>query len=115
MLIAFQVLLTIAILAVLAIGGWYLLSLNVDTHDTELKVIMTRLETSAGIYYARLQYFDGVCQDIGVPPGFRCHADSKSYAVEATLATGVFYCIDSRGFHGETRISKGQATSCRDY
>lgn len=108
-------LLVLLILAGVATAGWYLLNLNVDAKGAELKAQMTRLQSSAGIYYSRLQYYDGVCEDIGVPAGFRCRAKESAYAIETTVKEGLYYCIDSTGFHAETRLSKGEGTACRHY
>lgn len=110
-----EVLITLLILVMVAAVGWFLLNLNLDAKGTELKAQMTRLQVSAGTYHARLQYYDGVCQDIGVPAGFRCQAKESAYAVETTLSTGLYYCIDSTGYHGETRLTKGEGTACRHY
>lgn len=110
-----QVLLVAVILSVAFIGGWLLLSVNTDTTETQVRAQFTRLQASAQTYFARVRYYDGVCADIGVPSNFRCHNSETAYAVEADIGTGRFLCLDSTGFIGERRVSKGEETSCRQY
>lgn len=113
--LVFELVLGIAILAAVAYGGWFLLSLNTDTDAVEAKAQMKLLQASTAAYYSRLRFYDGVCADVGLPRGFRCHADEESFAIETNLGVGLFYCLDSTGFLGETRVSKGESTACRDY
>ena len=105
-----------AIIAVVALfAGWWLLSLNTDTSEAQIKAQMTRMEVSASVYYSRLQFYDGVCEDIGVPSGYNCHDSSQAYAIEVQLKSGRYMCLDSQGFFSQTLISKGEGTSCRRY
>ncbi|OGG85975.1 hypothetical protein A2392_03180 [Candidatus Kaiserbacteria bacterium RIFOXYB1_FULL_46_14] len=109
--LAMLALITVGVL----LGGWWLLNLDVNTEQTQYKLQMSRLQVSAQIYYSRLQYYEGVCNDIGLPAGWRCNSNEAGYAVEFDLGTGRFYCMDSAGFLGETRVSKGVTVACRDY
>jgi len=96
-------------------GGWWALSVDVNKEETEQKLQMSRLQKSAQIYHSRLGYYTEVCKDIGVPEDWRCHSDETAYAIEFDLDFGHFYCMDSAGFLGETRVSKGEGVACRDY
>lgn len=117
-----RIIVTILQLIVLALiaagvlwGGWWLLNLDVDAEQTSHKVQMSRLQASAQIHHSRFQDYEGVCGDIGVPTGWLCDSNEAGYAVEFNLGTGRFYCMDSAGFLGETRVSKGATFTCRDY
>jgi hypothetical protein len=95
--------------------GWWLLSLNTDTTEAQIRAQMTRLKASAEVYYSRLQYYQGVCADIGVPAGYSCHDSDTAFAVEVPAGPGSYLCMDSQGFFGHTHLSKGQNTACRRY
>ncbi len=110
-----QVVLALVIIVVAALVGWFLLSLNTDTSEAQTKASLSRLEASAKVYFGRLNYYDGVCSDIGVPAAYRCHESSTAYAVEAPLPNGKYLCLDSTGFFGHTLLSKGEGTACRRY
>jgi hypothetical protein len=110
-----QVVLAITITVTALYTGWYLLSINTDTTEAQIKANLTRLVASAHVYYGRLSYYDGVCSDIGVPPPFRCHDSSTAYAIEAPIRQGKYLCADSTGFFGSTVISMGEGTACRRY
>lgn len=110
-----QVTLAIIIMVGVILAGWWLLSLDTDTTETQINMTLTRLEASAKVYFNRLNYYDGVCTDIGVPDTFRCHESSNAYAIEAPLKDGKYLCLDSAGFFGHTLISKGEGTACRRY
>lgn len=96
-------------------AGWWLLSLDTDTTETQTKASLTRLGVSGHVYYNRLNSYDGVCADIGVPANYHCHESSEAYAIEAPLPDGKYLCLDSTGFLGHTLISKGNSTACRRY
>jgi len=110
-----QILIIIVISAVVLGAGWMLLNLDIDTSEAEQKAQLSRLQASAQLYHSRLQYFEGVCSDIGVPSNWRCNSNTTAYAIEFDLGMGRFYCLDSGGFLGETRVSKGVSVACRNY
>lgn len=83
-----------------------------DAVDVERKAELTRLQTSAGAYYSRLRFFDGVCQDIGVPTPFTCNETSDAYAIDIQLTNGTFYCADSTGFRGAAHGPINDKTVC---
>jgi len=77
-------------------------NVNNDGADAADKAKVERLRASARIYFDRLQFYDGVCSDIGVPNGFECNNNEQAYAVSVSLNSGGFYCADSTGFVGRT-------------
>jgi hypothetical protein len=101
--------------AVALVVGWWLLSLNTDTTEAQMKAQMTRLEASADVYHSRLRYYQGVCGEIGVPTGYICHDSEDAFAIEVAAGNGRYLCLDSQGFFGYTRLSKGEGTTCRRY
>lgn len=108
--------LVILIIAAIAAGvGWFLLQLNLDTSGPERELQMSRLTMSAKQHYDRFQDYEAVCEDIGLPTDWTCDSNSTDYAIEVGVGGGLFYCSDSTGFVGETRISKGQGVVCRGY
>lgn len=106
---------TILILAIVLAGIFYLIK-NYDPktsiNDTERKLQIELLSKRAETYYSRLQYYTGVCKDIGVSTNFKCHDSETSYAIEAQLSNNSFYCVDSEDFLGVTKYSKRTATRC---
>lgn len=108
-------LIIILIAALAGTAGWFLLQLNLDTSGPEREFQMTRLNMSAKQHFDRFKDYEAVCGDIGIPTGWICDSNATSYAVEVGIGGGRFYCGDSKGFVGETRISKGEGTVCRDY
>jgi hypothetical protein len=111
------VLINLAIICLLLVGvlavGWVFLNTNLDTSQAENVVKFSRMEAAAKVYYGRLNYYSGVCDDIGVPASFSCTDSETAYAVESKLDSGWFYCIDSSGFNGEMPYSKGSGTACK--
>ena len=108
-----NLLVLVAVIAIVAIAGWYFLSHNVDTSGVEQRAQFERLSASAQLYYNRLGFYDGVCADVGLGANLRCSDSNSAYAIETTLSAGRFYCLDSTGFMGTTLISKGSGTVCR--
>lgn len=107
-----------AVVILLIIGGvlvvgWFLLTTNVDQTEIQYKAELSRLSASALVYKSRIGSYEGLCGDIGVPDKFRCAESTDAYAIEADLSAGLFYCLDSTGFMGKTRISKGMGVACR--
>lgn len=102
----------LVVAGVLAVG-WFLLSTNLDQTEVKHRAEFSRLNASAVVYQDRLGSYEGLCADIGVPDKFRCTESAAAYAIETDLGAGSFYCIDSAGFAGKTRIPKGTGTVCR--
>lgn len=102
----------LVVAGVLAVG-WFLLSTNLDQTEVQYRAEFSRLDASAVVYQSRLGSYEGLCADIGVPEKFRCTESTAAYAIEADLSRGTFYCIDSTGFGGKTRIPKGDGRVCR--
>ena len=108
-----NVVVLLAVVAIVAMVGWYFLNNGVDTTLVEKKAQFERLKASADLYYNRLGFYTGVCADIGITTEIKCTDSESAFALEAILAPGSFYCLDSSGFLGSTRISKGAGTICR--
>ena len=102
-----------AVIVGVAVVGWWLLNTNIDTTEAEIEARFIRLEASAFVYQNRLGFYEGVCNDIGVASDLRCNETEQSFAIEATLPRGGYYCLDSTGFMSKTKISKGVGTVCR--
>lgn len=111
--IILNVVIILLIVAGVIIAGWFLLTTNVDKTVVEYSAQFSRLSASAVVYQSRLGSYEGLCADIGVPKDFRCSDSEAAYAIEADLERGSFYCLDSSGFVGKTRIPKGSGTVCR--
>ena len=104
----------IAFVVLIVVGAsWFLLNTNLDTTEAEYKVKTARLQASATVYYDRLGFYTGLCDDIGVPENFSCAESDGAYVIEAEIDTGTYYCLDSTGFAGKTRIPKGTGMACR--
>ncbi len=105
--------LVIAVVAVVVLISWFLLNSNLSTEEAESKAVLLRLKASAELYHSRVGFYTGLCGDIGVPGKFSCTESDDAYAIETTLSSGSYYCLDSSGFIGKTRLSKGLGTKCR--
>ncbi|MEX0912948.1 MAG: hypothetical protein WDZ56_00295 [Candidatus Paceibacterota bacterium] len=92
--------------------GWIILNTDVNTEDAKKHAEMVRLQASAKNYYSRLQFYDGICSDIGIPVGWRCHSFEAAYAIEIGLKEGGFLCLDSSGYLGQSLQSKHTNTHC---
>lgn len=110
-----EAVLGVVVAASVLFAGWWLLSLNTDTTEAQIQAQMTRLKASAEVYHSRLQYYEGVCADIGVPGDYSCHDSEAAYAIETPVGRGSYLCMDSQGFFGHTHLSKGENTFCRRY
>ena len=98
-----QALIFLVVVGIAALAIFYFFgsgNVNNDGADAANKAKIERLRASAGIYFDRLQFYDGVCSDIGVPGGFECNNNEQAYAVSVRLNSGGFYCADSTGFVG---------------
>ncbi len=107
-----------AVMILLVVAGvlvvsWFLLTTNIDQTEVQYRAEFSRLSASAVVYESRLGSYEGLCVDIGIPEKFHCAESTATYAIEAGLGRGSFYCIDSTGFADKTRISKGVGTVCR--
>lgn len=104
-------------LASLLVAGFiYTILTFVDTSkgtDANVKANAERLKASAQVYYSRLQFYDGVCKDIGVPRNFSCAESAKAYALSGRLSDGKHYCVDSSGFDGVVPWPVRDMPSCR--
>jgi len=105
----------IAVIVIVAAVGllvWWLFGKDLAINDTQLRANLIRMQASAETYYSRLQFYDGMCSDIGIPPNFTCNETTDSFAIETRLSTGRYLCVDNSGFLGEIPRSKGGAVSC---
>ncbi|MCB9819675.1 hypothetical protein H6789_03160 [Candidatus Nomurabacteria bacterium] len=91
---------------------WWLFEKESNVSDVQIRGQMLRIQVSSETYYARLQFYDGICSDIGVPTNFNCDETTESFAVETKLPNGRYLCIDNTGFLGEIGQSKRDAVSC---
>lgn len=110
----FQVVAIAAILIVAGTAAYFFLNTGADdvAVDAKRQAEILQLSTRAGTYFARLQYYQGVCSAIGADATHRCHESDTAYAVETRLTDGSYYCADSTGFRGAVLGSKGDATLC---
>lgn len=111
---ALQFIVIALILGLVGVLGYFLLESDADkaAADAVRHAEILQLQTRADIYFARLQYYDGVCSAIGADAAHRCHESETAFAVETRLSDGSYYCADSTGFRGTTMDSKGEATAC---
>ena len=108
----FQLLILIAVAAVAVIAIWALL-LSVPKDEPVAEIAeMTRLQTSAQLYFNRVRFYTGVCRDMGAKPPYNCNDSETAYAVEVPLPAGGYYCIDSTGYSDKRVISKLNSPSC---
>ena len=108
-----NVIVVLLLLAGIAGTTWFMLNFNLDTEGVQKQAEYERLKASANLYYSRLGFYDGVCSDIGIGASMRCSDSGNTFALEETVSRGSFFCMDSSGFMGNTRISKGEGTECR--
>ncbi len=110
-------LINVVLVLVLIVGagaiGWIVLGSNLDVSDAENKTKFARLMGSADLYFTRLNFYDGVCGDIGLPEGFGCNDNENSFALTVQLDSGWYYCGDSTGFTGDVPYSLGESTVCQ--
>lgn len=91
---------------------WWLFEKESNIGDAQLRGHLLRMQASSETYYARLQFYDGVCSDIGLPTDFNCDETTEAFAIETRLPTGRYLCMDNTGFLGEIGQSKRDAVSC---
>lgn len=102
--------------SLLVAGAIYFALTYVDTSkgtDAAVQANVERLKASAQVYYSRLHFYDGVCDDIGVPNKFSCTESTTAYALSARLSTGAHYCVDSSGFAGTVPWQVTTEPTCR--
>lgn len=83
--------------------------------DANVQANAERLRASAQVYYSRLQFYEGVCEDIGTPRNFTCVETDTAYALSARLTSGKHYCVDSSGFSGIVPWPVRDVPSCRNH
>ncbi len=93
-------------------GALYFLG-SPESNDTSIRANSERMRASAQVYYSRVRFYSGVCQDIGaLEPPFRCNDSDTAYAVSALLDDGKNHCFDSTGFSGDITWSLETRTVC---
>ena len=80
---------------------WVYANFNSIMEDQLLQTEMFRLQTTAKIYHRRMDTYQGVCRDIGVPLFYSCNDKEDAYAISVEKEGGLFYCTDSTGHFGE--------------
>lgn len=81
--------------------------------DAAVQANAERLKASAQVYYSRLQFYEGVCKDIGLPRNFSCAESESAYALSGRLTSGKYYCVDSSGFDGVVPWPVRDQPTCR--
>lgn len=81
--------------------------------DTGYEAVTLRLQTSAFSYHRKLEYYSGVCSDIGVPDSHVCRESESGFLIYTRLTSGSLYCADSTGFIGMVRSITGSALQCQ--
>ena len=115
-----ELLVVIAIIGILA--SVVLASLNNARdkgEDANIKQQLSSVRAEAELSYDdRSRTYDFVCGDVatlltGLPAGAaqNCDDSPTQYAVEATLSTGQFFCVDYTGQTTTTPASKGAAAT----
>ena len=80
--------------------------------DQQIQGEMIRLQGSAKLYHRRLETFQGVCRDIGVPSQYDCNEDGQAFAISVENVQGLFYCIDNSGHFGEQILPIRNSVAC---
>lgn len=109
-----QIVIIICIAVIGGIGGYALLTTDVDVEvsDSLRKAEIERMQATAQTYFVRLNYFEGVCDAVGAQAaGAVCNETRYAYALALPLANG-WYCGDSTGFSGVIATPLGAATAC---
>lgn len=111
---AFNVIAVICMLGIVAIAAYFFLNTDVDktAANTARQTEVAQLQTRASTYFARLQYYDGVCASIGATGMHPCYETERAFATGLLLTDGTFYCTDSTGYRGPAQpLSEGE-TAC---
>lgn len=110
-----QILVLVGAVIVVAAISYFVFLSNVEegVSDSTIKADIVRMQANAEIYYARVQFYDGVCQAIGADRSRNCNESGTAFAIESRLSNGSYYCADSTGkFPVVQSESKGDSTSC---
>jgi hypothetical protein len=78
--------------------------------DTLMQAKVETTVTSGLIYYKRVSFVEGVCNDITVVAPVVCTETETSFAVFAPLSNGTYYCATIDGFRGNIEkrpVNKG--------
>ncbi len=118
-----ELLVVIAIIGILA--AIILIALNSARNkakDGRIKASLSQVRTDAEISYDTQGDYSTVCDsaseatlnaDITAQGGtYLCNDIAGAYAVESSLITGGFWCVDSTGKSGAEAASKAAATVC---
>lgn len=71
------------------------------------------LQIAADVYQSKLLDYRGLCSSIGIDPEvYNCTEDTDSFAIEAALSNGKYFCVDDTGFAGVVDISHGGKSVC---
>lgn len=109
-----QLLILLGALAIVVVVMLYVTSSRDGmVHDTNTQAVLKRLETSASSYHRRLDSYEAMCGDIGVPEGFYCTETGSDFSIETTLTDGSYYCTDSTGYFGPNSGSVQGRSACR--
>jgi len=108
-----NVILVLILVLGVAVVGWIVVGTDVNLNDADKRANLQRLVSSADLYYSRLNFYGGVCSDIGVLEGYGCSESEVAYAVETRLDSGWYYCGDSTGFIGDLPYSLNGSTVCK--
>lgn len=110
-----QVTLVISVTGIFVFIAYQLITTEADNRarDAAKKASVSRVQASAFSYYSRLQYYDGVCADVGTTDEMSCTDSPDAFAVEVPLSNGTYYCADSTRFSGVITESKQRAVVCR--
>ena len=110
-----QMVIVLGVITILGTIGYFLLTTDADVRvsDTVREAEMRRMQATARAYFARLEYFDGVCgvvRDSHDPSV--CNESVSGYAISTALKNGSYYCVDSTDFAGMTEMPLGTKTRC---
>lgn len=89
------------------------------SHSTQSPVDIDResnlrtMQISAQAYRGKLLDYGGLCRSIGVDnKTYHCTENTETYAIEAQLSDGSYFCVDSTGFAGVRYTSYGKVPQC---
>lgn len=112
--IGYAILGGIGVLSIIGLLGatWVYANFNSIMHDQVMQAELVRLQGAAKVYHRRLDTYQGVCRDIGVPLHYSCNENNDAFAVSVAKENGSFYCIDSTGHFGEQVLPIRDAHQC---
>lgn len=108
------VIVVLCVIVIAATAVYWLLTTDADDTATDATrtAELIRMQATAKTYFARLNYYDGVCEVVGLSPEHRCIDGPEGYAVQIPLAVGGFYCADATDFHGRVDQPIGREPVC---